>query len=167
MCQVTKRESVFTRAKSRLPYPALCDPRDCSPPGSSVHGDSPAEPTSLDSRSAGSSLPREPPVLRALLSRSVRSDPLRPRGLQLARLLCPWDSPGKSTGVGSHALLHRIFLTQGSSPDLPHYGRILYFLSHQGSPAPTGKPQILEYSRLFLCLLISLCILLGQFHPHS
>ena len=27
-----------------------------------------------------------------------------------ARLLCPWDSPGKNTGVGCHALLHE-FLT--------------------------------------------------------
>ena len=28
-----------------------------------------------------------------------------------ARLLCPWDSPGKNTGVGCHALLQEIFLT--------------------------------------------------------
>ena len=28
-------------------------------------------------------------------------------------LLCPWDSPGKNTGVGFHALLQGIFLTQG------------------------------------------------------
>ena len=26
-------------------------------------------------------------------------------------LLCPWDFPGKSTGVGCHFLLQRIFLT--------------------------------------------------------
>ena len=32
-----------------------------------------------------------------------------------ARLLCPWDSPGKNTGVGCHALLQGIFLTQGSN----------------------------------------------------
>ena len=30
-----------------------------------------------------------------------------------ARLLCPWDSLGKNTGVGCHALLQGIFLTQG------------------------------------------------------
>ena len=30
-------------------------------------------------------------------------------------LLCPWDLPGKNTGVGCHFLLQRIFLTQGSS----------------------------------------------------
>ena len=43
----------------------LCDPMDCSPPGS-----------------------------------------------------CPWDSPGKNTGVGCHALLQGIFPTQGSNPHL-------------------------------------------------
>ena len=32
-----------------------------------------------------------------------------------SRLLCPWDSPGKNTGVGFHALLQGIFPTQGSS----------------------------------------------------
>ena len=30
---------------------------------------------------------------------SVLSDSLRPRGLELARLLCPWDPPGEDTGV--------------------------------------------------------------------
>ena len=38
-------------------------------------------------------------------SRSVMSDSLRSHGLQPTRLLCPWDSPGKSTGVGCHCLL--------------------------------------------------------------
>ena len=28
-----------------------------------------------------------------------------PHGLQPTRLLCPWDSPGKNTGVGCHVLL--------------------------------------------------------------
>ena len=36
-------------------------------------------------------------------------------GLQPTRLLCPWDSPGKNTGMGCHALLQGIFLTQGSN----------------------------------------------------
>ena len=56
----------------------LCDPMDCSPPGSS----------------------------------------------------CPWNFPGKNTGVGCHFVLQGIFLTQGSSPHLLHllhWGRqILY-----------------------------------------
>ena len=34
------------------------------------------------------------------------------------RLLCPWDSPAKNTGVGCHALLQRILLTQGLNPYL-------------------------------------------------
>ena len=35
-----------------------------------------------------------------------------------AQLLCPWDSPGKNTGVGCHAIFQGIFLTQGSNPCL-------------------------------------------------
>ena len=30
----------------------------------------------------------------------------RPHGIQPTRLLCPWDFPGKRTGVGCHRLLH-------------------------------------------------------------
>ena len=37
---------------------------------------------------------------------------MQPHGLEPARLLSLWDSPGKNTGVGSHSLLQRIFLTQ-------------------------------------------------------
>ena len=33
--------------------------------------------------------------------------------LQPARFLCPWDSPGKNTGVGYCAFLQGIFVTQG------------------------------------------------------
>ena len=43
-----------------------------------------------------------------------------------ARLLCPWDFPGKNTGVGCHFLLQGIFLTQGSNPQLLLGRRILY-----------------------------------------
>ena len=43
-------------------------------------------------------------------SRSVMSDSSRPQGQPPTRLLCPWDFPGKSTGVGRHCLLHTIFL---------------------------------------------------------
>ena len=47
-----------------------------------------------------------------MLSRSVVSDSLRPHGLQPARVLCPWDSPGKNPGVGCNFLLQGIFPTQ-------------------------------------------------------
>ena len=51
-------------------------------------------------------------------------------GLYPARLLCPWDSPDKNTGVVWHSLLQGIFPTHGSNPGLPHYRQILYCLSH-------------------------------------
>ena len=47
------------------------------------------------------------------VSHSVMSDSLQLRCLQPTRLLCPWSSPGKNTGVGCHFLLQQIFLTQG------------------------------------------------------
>ena len=50
-----------------------------------------------------------------------------------ARLLCPWDFPGKNTGVGCHVLLQGIFLTQGSKLCLLHCTQILYPLSHLGT----------------------------------
>ena len=46
------------------------------------------------------------------------SDSLWPHGLQSTRLLCPWESPGKNTGVGCHFLLPGIFLTQELNPRL-------------------------------------------------
>ena len=36
---------------------------------------------------------------------SVVSDSMRPHRWQPTRLPCPWDSPGKNTGVGCHFLL--------------------------------------------------------------
>ena len=37
---------------------------------------------------------------------------LWPHAWKPTRLLCPWDFPGKNTGVGCHFLLQGIFLTQ-------------------------------------------------------
>ena len=34
------------------------------------------------------------------------------------RLLCPWDSPDKNTGVGCHALIQGILQTQEPNPHL-------------------------------------------------
>ena len=53
-----------------------------------------------------------PPLESERVSRSVVSASLWPHGLLPASLLCPWDSPGKNTGVGSHFLLQGIFPTQ-------------------------------------------------------
>ena len=51
-----------------------------------------------------------------------------------ARLLCPWDFPGKNTGVGCNFLLQGIFLNQGSNLRLLHWQADSLLLSHQGSP---------------------------------
>jgi len=68
---------------------------------------------------------------------SVVSDSLQPHGLQPTRLLCPWNFPGKNTGVGCHFLLQGIFPTQGSNPHLLgllHWWADSVPLPHLGSP---------------------------------
>ena len=79
-------------------------------------------------------------------------DSLRPHGLQPTRLLPPWDSLGKSTGVGCHFLLQGIFPTQGSNPGLPHCRQTPCPLSHQGSGSRTGAPRTYEWPWAFFYL---------------
>ena len=50
------------------------------------------------------------------------------------RLLCPWDSPGKNSGIGFHFLLQGIFPTQGLNLCLLHWQANSLPLSHLGSP---------------------------------
>ena len=45
-------------------------------------------------------------LLLLLLNRFSRADSVQPHRGQATRLLCPWDSPGKNTGVGCHFLLY-------------------------------------------------------------
>ena len=71
---------------------------------------------------------------------SVMSNSLWPHGL-----ISPWNSPGQNTGVGCLSLLQGIFPTQGLNPGLLHCRRILYQLSHKGSPSSTEKmPLVLH-----------------------
>ena len=79
-------------------------------------------------------------------------------------LLCPWDFPGKNTGVGCHFLPPGIIPTQESNLHLPcllHCRWILYLLSHLGSPRPSkwgpeceGSGRLLEalWYLSFLCV---------------
>ena len=60
---------------------------------------------------------------------SVVSDSLWSHGLYPSRLPCPWNFPGKNTGVGCRFLLQGIFLTQWSNPGLLHCRWMLYHLS--------------------------------------
>ena len=48
----------------------------------------------------------------------------------------PWDSPGKKTGVGCHALLQGIFLTQGSNQLLLHWQADSLLLAPPEKPTP-------------------------------
>ena len=80
--------------------PTLSDPMDCSPPGSSIHGFSRQEYWS------GVPLPSPEVMNAAAAAKSLQSCPtLRPHRRQPARLTCPWDPPGKNTGVSCHFLL--------------------------------------------------------------
>ena len=75
--------------------------------------------------------------MHVCLVASVVSDSLQPHGLQPTRLLSPWNSPGKNTGVGCHVLLQGNFPTQWLNTyllHLLHCRQILYPLSHLGSP---------------------------------
>ena len=95
---------------------SLCDPMDCSPPGSSVHG----------------------------------------------------DSPSKNTGVGCHAQLQGIFLTQGSNLHL------LCFLHWQAGSLPLAPPGKLIIRKWIYTLSecmrnedLQLILITSFWHSHS
>ena len=94
-----------------------------------------------------------------MLSCSVMSNSLQPHGQQPARLLCPWDFPGKNTGVGCHFLLQGIFPTQGSNP------RLLYLLHWQADSLPLrhlGSPQrSIHVVKLVCFCLVKLSFITG------
>ena len=73
------------------------------------------------------------------ISCSVVPNSLRFYGLQPIRLPCPWNSPGKNTGVGCHFLLQRIFLTQGLN-----HGCLHCKPSDSLPSEPPGKAILLE-----------------------
>ena len=82
-----------------------------------------------------------------MLCYAIMSDSLQPCGLQPARLLCPWDSPGKKTGVDSH------FLLQGNFPNQGLNLRLLRFLHWQAGSLPLShqwSPYICNIAVTFL-----------------
>ena len=78
-------------------------------------------------------------------SRSFVSDSSRPHGLEPTRLLCPWDFPGKSTGVGRHHLLQ---LT--STYPLKLSSRVIFY--RKLSLSPRNNLPV-----LFLCFQSTIC----------
>ena len=91
-------------------------------------------------------------------AQSVMSNSSQPHGLQPTRLLCPWDFPGKHTGVGCHFLLQGIFLTLGLNLCLLHH---LYWQVDFLPSEPLGKPpecKLTFYQILFFASqLLSSC----------
>ena len=71
---------------------------------------------------------------------TVMFDSLWPYGPGLPGSVCPWDFPGKNTGVGCRALLQGIFLTQGSNP---HLFRLLHWQADSLPLVSTGKTLVM------------------------
>ena len=46
--------------------------------------------------------------------------------IRSAKLFCPWNSPGKNTGVGTHSLLQGSFQTLGLNLALLHCGQMFF-----------------------------------------
>ena len=61
-----------------------------------------------------------------------------------------WSSSGQNTGVGCRSLLQGIFPTQGLNPGLLHCRKILYQLSHQGSPSYITYMNVKSLNRVQL-----------------
>ena len=97
----------------------LCHPVDCSPPSSSVHGDSPGKNTGVGCHA----------LLHGIFPPGMES---RSPVLQANSLLSEAPGKPKNAGVGSLSHLQGIFLFQESNWDLLHCRWILYQLSCQG-----------------------------------
>ena len=69
-----------------------------------------------------------------------KNDKRKWKSLSRVQLFATHGSPGQNTGVGSLSLFQGIFPTKWWNPSLPHYRRILYQLSHKGSPRLMGIP---------------------------
>ena len=154
---------------------------DCSPPGSSVHENSPVKNTGAGYHAPGDlpnpgieprspalqadSLPSEPPgnpknTVAYPFSRG--SSWLR----NWTRVSCladgfftNWAIREAQTGVGSHSLLQGIFPTQGMNSGLLHCRQILYCLNHQKSPeGPCIYICIYTHTHIYIYIYICLCV---------
>ena len=93
---------------------------------------------------------------------SVVSDSLWPHGLWPARLLCPWGSPGKNTGVGSHSLLQGLCPTWGSDlcllrllhcrRVLYHWATVLFIMREKNDPRKDESILFIKKRKHTVCL---------------
>ena len=104
--------------RSGLPFPSPGDiPNPGMEPGSPIlQADAlPSEPPGKLITNNNEQQLLHSTIYQASSTYAVISDSCRPHGLQPTRVLCPWNFPGKNTGVGCHFLLQGIFSTQGSN----------------------------------------------------
>ena len=108
-------------AKSLQSCLILCDPMNCSPPGSSVHEILQARMLEWAAMPPPEDLP---------------NSGIKPRSPTLQTDSLPAEPLGKpeNTGMGGLSLLQQIFPTRELYQSLLHCRLILYQLSHQGSP---------------------------------
>ena len=108
---------------------------NCSPPDSSVHGDSTGKNTGVG--------------CHALLG-IFPTQGLNPGLPHWRWIFLSFEPPGKpkNTGVGSLSLLQGNFLTQESNQDLQHCRQIVYQLNYQGSLTFVGKVTSLIFNSL-------------------
>ena len=111
------RMTVYVCLVTRLSL-TLCDPMDCNPPGSSVHGDSPGKNIGVS--------------CHALLQGIFPTQVWNPGLPHCRRNLLLSELPGnpKNTGVSSLFLLQGNFPTQKLNRGLLHCRQILYQLSY-------------------------------------
>ena len=99
-------------------------------------------------------------------SHSVMFNSLPPHGLGPVSFLCPWNSPGKNTRVGSVSLLQGIFLTQGLNQDLLHCRQVLYQLSYLHIDSKIkAKPSTLFMDSFVYNIFI--CEISGRFSTNT
>ena len=78
-----------------------------------------------------------PPLIVCVCVHSVLSNSCNPMDYSPPGLLCPWGFSGKSTGVGCHFFLQRIFPTQG----LSHISGVSCRAGRFFTTEPAGKPS--------------------------
>ena len=101
------------------------------------------------------------------VSRSVVPDSLKPHGLLSARVLCPWNSPGKNTGVCCHSLLQGIFLSQGLSMSLLHWQADSVLSEPPGKPlwwVNSSQISVIRAKNTYSLLLLYVCHCLPVAH---
>ena len=83
----------------------------------------------------------------------------------LVTLSCPWDSPGKNTGVGCHFFLQGIFLTLKSNPDLLLCGQFFYQLSYKGSPKGSECWEV-HIANTHICVCVYMSGIIYKTYKH-